>query len=137
MWLNEGKYNFSVPELTGQVRVLLAEQSVVPGPKARPLVNGVEDAGIPMKGHQQVVHERDKSEEVGVVGVSLRPVQPLPEPVDLDKSAQPQHGLEVKREIEEVERQQTEEVNVEGGGVDVVLTQLDRVSLQHPILQVS
>ena len=40
------------PELPGQVWVLLTKQGVVPGPEARPLVNGIEDAGIPMKGHQ-------------------------------------------------------------------------------------
>ena len=48
-----------------------------------------------MKGHQQVVHQRDQAEQVGVVGVALRPVQPLPEPVDLHQTTQPQHGLEV------------------------------------------
>ena len=69
--------------------------------------------------------------------MSLRPVQPLPEPVDLHQPAEPQHGLEVEREIEEVKRQEAEEVNVEGGGVDVVLPQLDRVCLQDPVLQVS
>lgn len=40
------------PVFSGQVGVLLAEQGVVPGAEARPLVDHVEDAGVPMKGHQ-------------------------------------------------------------------------------------
>ena len=90
-----------------------------------------------MKGHQQVVHQRDQAEQVGVVCVSLSPVQPLPEPVDLHEATQPQHGLEVQREIEEVQGEQAEEINVESGGVDVVLAQLDRVSLENSVLQIS
>ena len=47
------------------------------------LVDGVEDAGVPVEGDQEVVHEAAEAEHVGVVGVPLRPVQELPEPVDL------------------------------------------------------
>ena len=40
------------PVLSGQVWVLLAKQGVVPSPEACPLVDDVENAGVPMKGHQ-------------------------------------------------------------------------------------
>ena len=46
-------------------------------------MDGVEDAGVPVEGDQEVVHEAAQAEHVGVVGVPLRPVQELPEPVDL------------------------------------------------------
>ena len=46
-------------------------------------MDGVEDACVPVEGDQEVVHEAAEAEHVGVVGVPLRPVQELPEPVDL------------------------------------------------------
>ena len=91
------------PVLSGQVWVLLAKQGVVPSPEACPLVDDVENAGVPMKGHKQVVHETTQTEEIGIVGVTLGPVQKLPKSVNFDKTADPQHGLEVEGQVEGVQ----------------------------------
>ena len=64
------------------------------------------------------------------------PVEKLPEAIDLDKPADAEHGLELEAQVEEVEGEEAEEVDVEGGRVHVVLPQLHRVRLQHPVLQV-
>ena len=48
-WFDSGLFS---PVFSGQVRVFLAKQGVVPSPEARPFVDHVEDAGVPMKGHQ-------------------------------------------------------------------------------------
>ena len=64
------------------------------------------------------------------------PVQKLPESIDLDKATDAEHGLELEAQVEEVEGKEAEEVDVEGGGVHVVLPQLHRVRLEHPVLQV-
>ena len=44
--------------------------------------------------------------------------------------------LEVEGEVEEVQREQTQHVHVERGGIHVMLPQLRRVCLQHSILQI-
>ena len=68
-------------------------------------MNSVEYAGVPVKCHQEIVDEAAETEEIRIVRVPLRPVQELPEPIYLDKSANSQHRLEVQGEIEKVEGQ--------------------------------
>jgi hypothetical protein len=60
--------------LLGQVRELLPEQAAVAGPEAGALVDLEEDAGVPVEGDQEVVDELAETEQVWIVGVSLRPV---------------------------------------------------------------
>ena len=55
----------------------------------------------------------------------------------LDEAADAEHGLEVEGQVEDVQRQQAQQVDVEGGGVGVVLPQLHRLRLQHPVLQIT
>ena len=59
--------------LLGQVRELLAEQATIARTEAGALVDLEEDARVPVEGHQQVVDQLAHPEQVGVVGVALRP----------------------------------------------------------------
>lgn len=83
------------------------------------------------------MYEAGRSEEVWVVGVPLRSVHEGPEAVDLDEAEGAQDGVEADGQVEEVQRQQAQAVDVEGGGVHVVRAQLARVRLQHAVLQVA
>lgn len=67
----------------------------------------------------------------------LGSVHERPEPVYLDEAERAQDRVEPDGQVEEVQRQQTEAVDVEGGGVHVVCAQLGRVCLQHAVLQVT
>ena len=49
-------------------------------------MNEVEEAGVPMKGKQQVVNERDEPQEVWIIGVALPSGHERPELVDLNQS---------------------------------------------------
>lgn len=65
--------------------------------------------------------------------MTLGAVHERPEPVDFDKSEGAQDGVEADRQVEEVQRQETEAVNVEGGRVHVVRSQLGGVGLEHAV----
>lgn len=86
---------------------------------------------------QDVVHERERSEDVWVVGVALRPVEEHPELVDLDQTEAPQHRVEAYAEVEEVQREEAEAVDVESRRVHVVLSKLDGVRLEDAVLEVA
>ena len=95
----------------------------------------VKEAGVPMEGQEQVVDQGDEAEEVGVVGVALGAIHERPELVDLDQAEDSEYGFEAQAQIKEVQGQETEAVDVEHGGVQVVLAQLRRVRLENAILE--
>ena len=97
----------------------------------------VVQAGIPMEQRDHVVHQRGGAHDVGEVGVALRAVQEGPEAVDLHQAEPPEDGAEADGQVQEVQGQQAQQVDVEGGGVGVVDPQLHRVRLQDPVLQVA
>uniref|UniRef100_A0A182FCK8 Uncharacterized protein n=1 Tax=Anopheles albimanus TaxID=7167 RepID=A0A182FCK8_ANOAL len=101
------------------------------------LIDNVVEAAVPVEDDEQIVDERGRAEQVRVVGVPLRPIHERPEPVDLDEPERAQDRVEADREVQEVERQQTQAVDVEGGRVHVVLPELGRVRLQHTVLEVA
>ena len=77
----------SSSDFTGEVREVLAKQrGRIASAKAGAGVNGVEDAGVPVEGYQEIMEEAGKTEQVGVVSVAFSPVQELPKPVDLSTS---------------------------------------------------
>ena len=55
-----------------------------------------------MEDEQKVVNERDESQDVRVVCVTLAAVHERPELVHLDQPEDPQDGLEPEGQIEEV-----------------------------------
>ena len=80
----------------------------------------VVEAGVPVEQRDEVVHEGGGADDVGVVGVPLRAVQEGPEAVDLHQAETAEDGAEADGQVEDVERQQAQAVDVEGGGVGVV-----------------
>lgn len=80
--------------------------------------------------------EASGSKEVGVVGVPLCTIHERPEPVDLYQPEGAEYAVEPYREVEEVQRQETQTVDIEGGGVHVVVAQFGGVRLQDTVLQV-
>lgn len=120
----------NVRSLTVNEHPVLAAEPVV-------LADDVEETAVPVEDDEQVVDEAGGAKQVGVVGVALRPVHEGPETVDLDQTEGAQDAVEAYGQVEEVQWQQAETVDVERGGVHVVVPQLDGVSLQYTVLQVA
>lgn len=81
----------------------------------------MEETAVPVEDDEEVVNEAGRPEQVGVVGVALRPIHEGPETVDLDQPEGAQDTVEAYGQVEEVQRQQAETVDVERGGVHVVI----------------
>lgn len=116
--------------LTVDEHPVLAAEPVV-------LADYVKEAAVPVEDDEQVVDEAGGSEQVGVVSVALRPVHEGPEAIDLYQPEGAQDAVEAYGQVEEVQWQQAETVDVEGGGVHVVVAQLGGVGLQDAVLQVA
>lgn len=100
-------------------------------------VNYVTETSIPVEYDQNVVHQTECAKNVGIVGVTLCPVQERPEAINFDQAETTENGLEANGQVQKVQGQQAQTVNVEKCTVHVVLPQLDTVRLQNALLQVA
>ena len=73
--------------------------------------------------------EGDEPQEIGVISVSFGAVCEGPELIHFDETENPENGFEAEREVEKVERKQTETINVECGRVHVMLAKFRRIRL--------
>ncbi|TNN45291.1 hypothetical protein EYF80_044521 [Liparis tanakae] len=95
------------------------------------------EAGVPVDQHEDVDHELGDAEGVGVGGSRLHAIQGLGESGDAEKSVDPhQRGLDAEGNVEEVGRQQGDQVPEEVGGVQVALPQLSDVPDEDALIQV-
>ena len=90
---------------------------------------------VPVEDQEEVVNERNESENVRVVCVTLAPIHEGPELVDLDEPEDPEDRLEAEGKVEEVEGEEAEAVDVERRRVHVVKAELRRVNLQDAVLK--
>lgn len=90
-----------------------------------------------MEDDEQVVDEARRPEQIRVVGVPFGAVHERPEPVDLHQPEGAQDRVEADGQVEEVQGQQAQAVDVEGGRVHIMVAQLSRVRLQHAVLEVA
>jgi hypothetical protein len=89
----------------------------------------MKETSVPVEDQEEVVNERNESEDVGIVCVSLAPIHEGPKLVDLDQPEDPENGLEAERQVEKVERKETETVDVKRCRVHVVEAKLGGVHL--------
>ncbi len=64
------------------------------------------------------------------------PIHEGPKSIDFDESEAPEDGIETNGQVEEVQRKETETVDVERGGVHVVVAEFGGVGLEHTVFQV-
>ena len=90
---------------------------------------------VPVKYGEQVMEHHHGPEQIRKVGVALGPVEEAPEPVDFDEAEAAQYRVVADAQIQNVERHQTQTVDVEPGRVHVVVSESDRVGLEHALLE--
>ena len=98
-----------------------------------------DDSHLPDSHSYSSLYDRNR-EKQGCKATIVLKIFPISAPLSktfLDEAADTEHGLEVEGQVEDVQRQQAQQVDVEGGGVGVVLPQLHRLRLQHPVLQIT
>ena len=109
----------------------------LPACVARASDDRVDETGVPVIDGEQVMKQRDRPNEVRVVRVPLSPVEEHPEAVDLYETETPKVRPESDGEVEDVQRQQTQTVDVERHRVHVVYPQFNTVRLKHPVQEIA
>lgn len=88
-----------------------------------------------MEDGEQIVEHDDGAKEVGKIGVTFGAIEELPEAVDLDETKAAQDRVVADAQVENVERYETEAVDVEASCVHVVVAQTDRVGLEDAFFE--
>lgn len=99
-------------------------------------MENVYETGIPVKDGKKIMNHHNGPEKVRIVRMSFGSIEKRPKPIDLHQTKDSNDRFESDGQIEEIQRHQTQTIDVESSGVHVVMSQFDRVSLKNAFFEI-